>query len=185
MSTYLSQQLADEYVGFRQQANLSYLRPDSPLPLVVRPAVKGANLIEWTAANTLFIESYLKRNGAILFRDFGLLTIAEFERLIEVSSGPLMDYSYRSTPRTVISGKIYSSTEYPALARIPLMRVNVFPALCCNKLGTFSRITYGGSLASMIEATLKNKSPWWVHSNPNCWPAFEKGWHGNPAHNMS
>jgi len=126
MSTYLSQQLAVDYLGFRQQVNLSYLRPDSPLPLVVRPAVKGLSLVKWAVANTLFIESYLKRNGAILFRDFDLLAVEEFEQLIEGVSGHLLDYSYRSTPRTVVSGKIYSSTEYPAHQSIPLHNENSY-----------------------------------------------------------
>ncbi len=138
MSTYLSPQLADDYVGFRQQVNLSYLRPDSPLPLVVRPTAKGSSLVKWAAANTPFIESYLTRNGAILFRDFGLLAVEEFEQLIGVVSGPLLDYSYRSTPRTVVSGKIYSSTEYPAHQLIPLHNENSYALSWPMKIWFFS-----------------------------------------------
>jgi len=126
MSPYQSQQTADEYVGLRQQISLSYLRPDSPLPLVVRPAVKGLELVRWASANTAFIESYLERNGAILFRGFETTAVEEFEQLIEAVSGTLLDYSYRSTPRTVISGRIYSSTEYPAHQSIPLHNENSY-----------------------------------------------------------
>ncbi len=126
MSNYLSQQSADEYVGLRRQITLSYLRPDSPLPLVVRPAVQDLNLVKWAAANAAFIENYLIRNGAILFRGFGPSEVTEFEELIEAVSGPLLDYSYRSTPRSVISGKIYSSTEYPAHQSIPLHNENSY-----------------------------------------------------------
>ena len=32
----------------------------------------------------------------------------------------MLDYSYRSTPRTLVNGKIYTSTEYPAEQFIPL-----------------------------------------------------------------
>jgi hypothetical protein len=78
-----------------EQITLSYLRPGSPLPLVVRPAIEGLDLITWAAANTDFVESYLERNGAILFRGFALSSVEEFERLIEAVSGPLLDYSYR------------------------------------------------------------------------------------------
>lgn len=126
MSNYLSQQTADDYVGLRRQVTLSYLRPDSPLPLVVRPAVQELSLASWAASHSAFIESYLIRNGAILFRDFGLPEVTEFEELIQGVSGPLLDYSYRSTPRTVISGKIYSSTEYPAHQSIPLHNENSY-----------------------------------------------------------
>lgn len=118
MSTYSSQQSAEDYVGLRKQITLSYLRPDCPLPLVVRPAVEDLSLIKWAAANAAFLESYLVRNGAILFRGFGLSNVAEFEELIEGVSGPLLN-SYRSTPRSVTSGKICSSTEYPAHQSIP------------------------------------------------------------------
>lgn len=121
-----------------QQITLSYLRPGSPLPLVVRPAEDGVELIEWAAANSGFIESYLLRNGAILFRDFRLSTVEEFERLIEAVSGPLLDYSYRSTPRHVVSGRIYSSTEYPAHQTIPLHNENSYTHNWPMKLSFFA-----------------------------------------------
>jgi len=138
MSNYLSQQSADDYVGLRKQITLSYLRPDSPLPLVVRPAVEGLSLAKWAADNVAFLESYLIRNGAILFRGFGLSEVAEFEELIEGVSGRLLDYSYRSTPRTVISGKIYSSTEYPAHQSIPLHNENSYSLSWPRKIWFFS-----------------------------------------------
>ena len=137
MSTYPFERLAnDPFVV--QPITLSYLRPGSPLPLVVRPAVEGIDLVEWAAANTAFIESYLLRNGAILFRDFGLSAVEEFERLIETVSGPLLDYSYRSTPRHVVSGRIYSSTEYPAHQTIPLHNENSYTRNWPMKLSFFS-----------------------------------------------
>lgn len=117
---------------------MAYLRPDSPLPLVVRPAARGLNLVKWAAANRDFIESYLLRNGAILFRGFGLSEPKEFEQLIEAVSGPLLDYSYRSTPRTVISGRIYSSTEYPAHQSIPLHNENSYSRSWPLKVWLFS-----------------------------------------------
>jgi alpha-ketoglutarate-dependent taurine dioxygenase len=123
MSTYQFARSSDDPL---QQITLSYLRPGSPLPLIVRPASAGVDLVEWAAANSGFIESYLLRNGAILFRDFELSAVTEFERLIETVSGPLLDYSYRSTPRHVVSGRIYSSTEYPAHQTVPLHNENSY-----------------------------------------------------------
>src|SRR5215217_4210033 len=46
--------------------------------------------------------------------------IGDFEELLTRISGELVDYSYRSTPRTRVSGKIYTSTSYPAHQTIPL-----------------------------------------------------------------
>ena len=138
MSTYQFARSASEHLAL-QQITLSYLRPGSPLPLVVRPAEDGVDLVEWAAANSGFIERYLLRNGAILFRDFELSLVADFERLIEAVSGPLLDYSYRSTPRHVVSGRIYSSTEYPADQTIPLHNENSYTRNWPMKLSFFAQ----------------------------------------------
>ena len=138
MSTYQFARSASEHLAL-QQITLSYLRPGSPLPLVVRPAEAEVDLVEWAADNCGFIESYLLRNGGILFRDFGLSKIEEFERLIEAVSGPLLDYSYRSTPRHVVSGRIYSSTEYPAHQTIPLHNENSYTHNWPMKLSFFAQ----------------------------------------------
>ena len=108
------------------EVNLGFLRPDNPLPLVLRPALPDVDLIAWARANLDFIDSSLLRHGAILFRDFALPEVSQFERLIEAVSGPLLDYSYRSTPRSVVAGRIYSSTEYPAHQSIPLHNENSY-----------------------------------------------------------
>ena len=136
MSTYHFAKTASDIA--LQQITLSYLRPGSPLPLIVRPVGDEVDLVEWAAANSSFIESYLLRNGAILFRDFGLSAEAEFERLIGTLSGPLLDYSYRSTPRHVVSGRIYSSTEYPAHQNLPLHNENSYTRNWPMKLSFFA-----------------------------------------------
>lgn len=138
MTSYPLESLASAQLAIPQQITLSYLRPGSPLPLVVRPAVKGIDLVEWSRANVPFIENYLLRNGAVLFRGFGLRTASEFERMIEGVAGPLLDYSYRSTPRHVISGRIYSSTEYPAHQSIPLHNENSYSRSWPMKIAFFS-----------------------------------------------
>lgn len=103
--------------GLINQTNLA---PDRLLPLVVQPATEGLNLIAWASSNLEFIEIQLLKYGGILFRNFTVRPENEFERLITVISGDLVEYNYRSTPRSRISGKIYTSTEYPADQSIPL-----------------------------------------------------------------
>ncbi|MFW6357749.1 MAG: TauD/TfdA family dioxygenase [Chroococcales cyanobacterium] len=98
----------------------SLLQPEKPLPLVVKPAIAGVNLISWTQTNKDWIESHLLQHGGILFRGFGIEDVTELEAFLQTLSGPLLDYSYRSTPRSQVSGKIYTSTEYPANQTIPL-----------------------------------------------------------------
>src|SRR5215216_282853 len=97
-----------------------YLQSAQRLPLVIQPAVRDVNLFGWATNNRQFVETQLLSHGAILFRGFKISTVAEFESFITATSGQLLEYTYRSTPRTQVSGNIYTSTEYPANQSIPL-----------------------------------------------------------------
>src|SRR5215210_466801 len=105
------------------KANLvttSHLNGNLSLPLVIEPALDEMDPIGWANSNRDFINSHLLAGGAILFRNFGVRTVAEFERFMEAVSGELLEYSYRSTPRSQVSGRVYTSTEYPSDQHIPL-----------------------------------------------------------------
>lgn len=97
-----------------------YLEPGRHQPLVFQPAVKELDTVIWASQNRQLIETELARHGAILFRHFDLRTVDKFEQFIKAISGELLEYSYASTPRSQISGNIYTSTEYPAEQSIPL-----------------------------------------------------------------
>ena len=114
------------------------LKAEQPLPLVVQPAVEGIKLVDWAANNREQIEKWLCQNGGILFRNFEIREITEFEQLVRAISGDLLDYSYRSTPRSQVSGKIYTSTEYPADQSIPLHNEMAYSRSWPMKIGFFS-----------------------------------------------
>lgn len=96
------------------------IQPQQLLPLVIKPTFDGINLAKWIADNQEFVEAKLLQHGGILFRDFHIKAIPEFEDFIKAVSGESIEYSYRSTPRSKVSGNIYTSTEYPADQLIPL-----------------------------------------------------------------
>ncbi|HYK20229.1 MAG TPA: TauD/TfdA family dioxygenase [Pyrinomonadaceae bacterium] len=85
-----------------------------------QPAVEGLSLCRWVKTNEHSLLDKLQTTGAVLFRDFDLLSISDFEQLLTTLCGELVDYSYRSTPRNQVSGKIYTSTHYPAHQTIVL-----------------------------------------------------------------
>ncbi|HEY6138561.1 MAG TPA: TauD/TfdA family dioxygenase [Thermoanaerobaculia bacterium] len=90
----------------------SFLDPDRPLPLIVRP--KGEmKLEEWAPRNRDFIERNLRRYGAILFRGFGVDSADRFERNVNAFTDRLMSYTEGATPRLTIKDKVYTSTEFP------------------------------------------------------------------------
>jgi alpha-ketoglutarate-dependent taurine dioxygenase len=108
-------------IGRRQLVNLSpesfvrtsYLEPGVELPLVIKPGISGINLSQWAASNRPYIESQLSRHGAILFRNFGLRTAEELEQFISASAGEPIRYDERSSPRSEVGDRIYTSTDYP------------------------------------------------------------------------
>lgn len=109
-------------IALSQEAlvNERQLQPASLLPLLIEPAIDGVNLVDWTRRNRQLVESRLQTHGGILFRGFAINGVEGFASFMNALSDDLLDYSYRSTPRTVVSGKIYTSTEYPPHQTIPL-----------------------------------------------------------------
>jgi alpha-ketoglutarate-dependent taurine dioxygenase len=92
---------------------IGYLNQDQQLPLVMRPHADNLDLPEWAGNNRAEIEKALEKFGAILFRGFNLKSVAEFERFVKEVSGDILEYNERSSPRSQISGRIYTSTDYP------------------------------------------------------------------------
>lgn len=96
------------------------LAPNQPLPLVIQPAIAELNLVTWAGSHRDLISQHLRQVGGLLFRNFQVKGAAEFEQFVQMIGGPLLTYSYGSTPRTQVQGQIYTSTEYPADQSIPL-----------------------------------------------------------------
>ena len=103
-------------VRFSQEelVTTSYLNRGQQLPLVMRPNTDKLDLPAWAGDNRAYIEGALGKHGAILFRGFNLESITEFERFIRAVSGDALEYNERSSPRSLISGHIYTSTDYSA-----------------------------------------------------------------------
>jgi len=97
-----------------------WLRSEGPLPLLIKSSADQADPVFWASENREWLEAQLLKHGALLIRNFGVRSADEFERFVVAISGQLLDYTNRSTPRTQVSGKIYTSTEYPASQSIPL-----------------------------------------------------------------
>jgi alpha-ketoglutarate-dependent taurine dioxygenase len=90
------------------------LRPGQTLPLVVRPALADFDPVPWARQNRELLKTHLLRHGALLFRDFDLQTPEQFRRFIEAAGGELMEYRERSSPRSQVGARVYTSTDYPA-----------------------------------------------------------------------
>jgi alpha-ketoglutarate-dependent taurine dioxygenase len=102
------------------------LTPGQSLPLLVQPALKGVHPAIWAGNHADFIETNLWKHGGILFRNFKVATPEEFEQFVKAICGELLEYRERSSPRTPVSGKVYTSTDYPADQSIFLHNENSY-----------------------------------------------------------
>ena len=98
----------------------SYLDPEAKFPLVIQPNAEAVNLHEWAAGNRDYLQTQLLAHGAILFRDFNVKGMDEFQLFARAISPELLGYLERAAPRTEVGSNIFTSTEYPADQYIPL-----------------------------------------------------------------
>jgi alpha-ketoglutarate-dependent taurine dioxygenase len=83
------------------------------LPLIVEPSADGVDLPQWAANNRESLDRLLTEHGGILLRNFRVDTAEKFEAFVEATSGEPLHYNERSSPRHVVSGRIYTSTDHP------------------------------------------------------------------------
>ena len=106
--------------------------------LVCEPKNKDLNVFTWALEHKKLIEDEILKYGGILFRNFDLYSLSEFNRFVQVLAPDLLEYVYRSTPRTRLGGKIYTATEYPADRTIPLHNENAYSRSWPKKIFFFS-----------------------------------------------
>ncbi|MFJ9843498.1 TauD/TfdA family dioxygenase [Kitasatospora sp. NPDC101155] len=79
----------------------------------VHPRHDGAHR-DWFTRNTEALRAAMYEHGAVLVKRSGLAEQAELAVLAEEIGGRTLEYNERSTPRSRVTGKVYTSTEYPA-----------------------------------------------------------------------
>lgn len=103
-----------------------FLQSHQFLPLVVSPTLEEVNLVVWATQNRDFIETELGKWGGLLFRNFKISDVTQFEEFITAVSGELLEYRERSSPRSRVRGNIYTSTDFPAEQSIFLHNENSY-----------------------------------------------------------
>jgi len=112
-----------------EQASKKY-----PLPLVINAPASGDDLLQWLERNAEAASGKLPLHGAILFRGFAHMSAAEFEQ----AAGKLSDVTFNnveeSSPRSKISGNVFTSTDYRSDENIFLHNENSYMQSFPNKL---------------------------------------------------
>jgi len=96
------------------------LSSENDLPLVVTANVDTTLSADRDDLRDI-VDTHLPVRGGILFRGFDVDGVDGFESFCKgFTGGELLNYDYGSTPRSRVSGKVFTSTEYPADQHIPL-----------------------------------------------------------------
>lgn len=93
--------------------DLGPLREDWAIPRLVQPTSAKLDPILWAEANREFVTEQLRKHGALLFRGFGIDSIARLRDFSEAIAADLVEYIERRSPRTELGDKVYTSTIHP------------------------------------------------------------------------
>lgn len=92
--------------------------------------------VDWAKNNKDFVESFLSTEGALLIRGFKNVDENEFGEILGNLFGEeLLDYTYRSTPRTELKNKVYTATEYHPSETIPQHNENAYSNVWPMRIG--------------------------------------------------
>jgi alpha-ketoglutarate-dependent taurine dioxygenase len=98
--------------------------------------VRGMNAVAWAEAHQEEIRGLLASEGAVLIRGLKVLGSTQFGKILSTLFGSeLLEYVYRSTPRTELRGHVYTATEYPAAETIPQHNENAYSRSWPLRLG--------------------------------------------------
>ena len=116
----------------RNLVKITSLSTQQFLPVVVESIVPNLDLIIWVNNNYQLTQELLLKHGGILFRKFQVDNFKKFEQFIKATSKrQLLPYQDGSSPRTLLTDNIYTSTDYPASQTIflhsELSYANTYP----------------------------------------------------------
>jgi alpha-ketoglutarate-dependent taurine dioxygenase len=112
------------------------LEPVQGTPLLLRVDLAGTRLADWAQEHRADIERLVQSNGALLLRGLKFVGSQQFGSVLAQLFGEeLIQYTYRSTPRTELRGNVYTATEYHPDQVIPQHNENSYSNRWAMRLG--------------------------------------------------
>lgn len=87
--------------------------------VILQSRVPNLSAVAWIGRHGAEVDTHLEKRGAVLLRGFKTANVAAFQAFVRDYSGPLLGYTNRSTPRSVLGEGVFTSTDYPAEHSIP------------------------------------------------------------------
>lgn len=96
---------------------------------------------DWIGENKQEVKSFLAKNGALLIRGFDNIEESDFGTMLtQLFDEELIDYKYRSTPRTELKNKIYTASEYHHKEWIPQHNEKAYSNVWPSKIGFLCKV---------------------------------------------
>jgi alpha-ketoglutarate-dependent taurine dioxygenase len=106
------------------------------LKILLDVETDALNAMSWVEKYQYDIQSMMGANGIVLIRGLKLLGSTQFGKILSMLFGSeLLEYTYRSTPRTALRGNVYTATEYSASEMIPQHNENAYSRHWPNRIG--------------------------------------------------
>ncbi|MFI7115845.1 TauD/TfdA family dioxygenase [Amycolatopsis sp. NPDC049868] len=119
---------------------LETVAPGGRGPVLLRGPDNGAESLAWLQDNRVVLDELVTSHGGVLLRGFGLKSVSDFNKAVQLISPRLLDYVNRSTPRTKLGGKLYTATEYPADKSIPMHNESSYADVWPNRIFFYSAL---------------------------------------------
>jgi alpha-ketoglutarate-dependent taurine dioxygenase len=108
-------------------SNLAHKRTDWVERITYAVGTGGQKLSQWIPEHRENILARVQREGIVLLRRLSILSSGQFSGVASDLFGvELLSYTNRSSPRTELRGKVYTSTEYPPEEVIPQHNENSY-----------------------------------------------------------
>lgn len=119
-----------------QHVSCEDLVPVQGTRLLLDVDTSGARVTEWAQENREDVERLLQANGVLLIRGLKFLGSQQFGTVLSTLFGEdLIQYTYRSTPRTELRGSVYTATEYHPDQVIPQHNENSYTNRWAMRIG--------------------------------------------------
>ncbi|WP_440055083.1 TauD/TfdA family dioxygenase [Pseudoalteromonas sp. T1lg65] len=104
--------------------------------LLLNVSTNGEKLLDWAENNAEAIDQLVQQSGALVIRGLKIHSSKQFGQLLStLFQAELLNYSYRSTPRTELRGNVYTATEYHPAQTIPQHNENAYSNRWAMRLG--------------------------------------------------
>ncbi|BBM03634.1 hypothetical protein GL2_37080 [Microbulbifer sp. GL-2] len=95
--------------------------------MLLEVEVEGLDIFEWARECHEDIDRLIRDSGALLIRGLTFSGVRDFGKVLSILfNDDLLNYTYRSTPRTELENRVYTATEYYSDQTIPQHNENSY-----------------------------------------------------------